>query len=119
MPAAPVVLGEARVRRHRPCQHAEAQWPVGEDTDPVRPTQRQEAQVVFAIEQREVQLHAIDMAHSLAALDQLRREVGDANVTRQSFIYELRHGAPGLLDGDLRIREVDLIEVDYLAAQAV
>jgi hypothetical protein len=65
-----------------------------------------------------VQLHAIDVAHSLAALDQLRREVRDADVTRQSFIYELRHGGPGLLDGDLRIRQVDLIEVEYLAAQA-
>src|SRR5829696_8099501 len=116
--AAPVVVSESRLWCHRPCQHAEAKRALGEDADPVRPTQRQKAQVVLTVEQREVALHAIDVAHPLAALDQLWREVRDADVTRKSLIYELSHGAPGLLDGDLRIREMDLVEVENLAAQA-
>ena len=44
-------------------------------------------------------------------------EVADANVGGQASVLQLRHGAPGLFDGDRHGRPVQLVEVDVVGSQ--
>lgn len=53
------------------------------------------------------------------ALDQLAVEVGDADVSHEPPVHQLRHRPPGLLDRHVRVVPVHLVEVDVIHAKPV
>src|SRR6185503_4306360 len=117
---APVVVRQPLdpLARHLPGQHPGGHRRVDDHADPLALAERQDLVLDLTVEQRVRRLQRLDRRDRLGAAQLPDREVRGADVTDEAFVLQLGEGRPALLELLVRDREVDLVEVDRLDAEA-
>lgn len=66
---------------------------------------------------RPLGLHRGDRVDRVGPAQLVGRDVGQAQVAHQAVLHEVRDGADGVLQRDLRVGEVRVVQVDHVGAQ--
>jgi hypothetical protein len=96
---------------------AAAERAVGDDADAEFLAGRQDGGLQVARPQRVLALQRGDRMHLCGAPNGVRRGFGQSEVTHLAGLDQIRHGAHGFLDLDLRVDAVLVVQIDMIDAQ--